>query len=62
MLRFLRRFNVQNTLMFCCNFTSPCKRKGDPACLPSFLTFQPYSVPPIFDTTTRNTTKGYFMK
>ena len=61
-LRFLQRFNMQNTRMFCCNATGAgsCTSAGDPACLPSFLLFDDNSsVPPPFGT---DTSDGYYMK
>ena len=51
-LRYLQRFNVQNTMMFCCNGTKTCNGPGDLDCLPAFLQFDDSIVRPPYDFTT----------
>jgi hypothetical protein len=55
-LRFLRRFSTQNTPMFCCGggnatatATAPkCDNKDRSGCLPKFMTFTSFALPPAF--------------
>jgi hypothetical protein len=53
-LRYLTRFNIQNTRMFCCGGGQRCMQPRDPACLPTFLTFEDSLVvpPPYISGTT----------
>ena len=45
-LRYLKLFDMQNTMMFCCGDGPPCTSPGDTACLPSFLQFERSMVRP----------------
>jgi hypothetical protein len=46
-LRYLRLFDMHDTLMFCCgDGTTTCNRLGDPDCLPNYLQFEGSMVRP----------------
>jgi hypothetical protein len=75
-LRFLQRFDMQNTRMSCCNGSSSsgsssstgtgtgsCANAADQACLPSFLAFdENSSVPPSLNPDSTGNGGGHFMK
>lgn len=48
-LRYLKLFNIHNTRMFCCGDGQRCTDPRDPACLPSFLSFENSQVSPPYN-------------